>query len=127
MKYESSLGVRRLLNRLIHIVNFFLPWGEKIWLIPVIRFQSDTEMEIIVLKYLDAIESERSSWLGNFNKDDPYFQTVQQRVLDLEARHGLRLEKYLLPYTQAGQHDVSQHEGHRLAVARYRANKNRRT
>lgn len=124
--YDSSLPVRRLLNCLIGLINHFLPWGEKIWKIPVIRFASDPDMESVVLKYQSAMRAEQSAWLGNFNKGDPYFQAASQVVKDLESHYGTKLEKYLAPYEGINLRDISQHEDHRVAVVEYRAKAARR-
>lgn len=121
MEFTSSRTVRRLLNRLIRFINYFLPWGEKIWLIPEIRFLAESKKEMVVLEYEDAIASELAAWLGNFNENDPHFKDTQRRVEELEARYGSMLDVYLAPYERAGRGRLSQHEDHRIAVARYRA------
>lgn len=127
MKYKSSVGVRRLLNSLIRLINHFLPWGEKIWLIPVIDFYREDKNEEIVYKYLVAIQAQKYIGLEYKHIDDPRYQAATGVVEELERQYGATLEKYLAPYNGINSSDVSQHEDHRIVVAKYRANKNRRT
>jgi hypothetical protein len=119
--FTSSRGIRRLLNRLIYFLNRYLPVSERIEFVPTIPFETENELEIVVLQYWQAIYDGYAEWHDGQGQDDPAYKTSRVRIAELEARYGARLDKYLKPYENFDAVLMPPMEGHRERVARQRA------
>lgn len=111
-----SLRYRRLVNRLIDIMNRkLLPAHDMMPRIPIVLVETNGHLEEVVWKYSNLIDD---NWADQRDDGRARAKEIAKSIQIIEKEHGEQLREYLRPYADAEWSEISSLETHRLKVAR---------